>query len=132
MKTETDIQTRFADFDALGHVNNVNLQHYFDLGKVDYYRRAIGLEMGERVFPITAATQTDYLAQTRPDDSIYVETELEKIGNKSMTLVQRIVSRRTGEVKANSRSIMVAFDFERQETVPVPEPWRTAIADTRH
>ena len=31
-KTETDIQIRFDDIDMLGHVNNVNLQHYFDLG----------------------------------------------------------------------------------------------------
>ena len=36
------IQKRFADVDMLGHVNNVNLQHYFDLGKSDMFRRLIG------------------------------------------------------------------------------------------
>jgi acyl-CoA thioesterase FadM len=126
---ETDIQMRFADFDTLGHVNNVNLQHYFDLGKSDFYRRVIGLgaygPSGDTgVYPVTAATQTDYLAQTRPAERIYVETALEKVGNKSMTLAQRIVSRTTGEVKATSHSVMVAFDFARQESVPVPEEWR--------
>ena len=126
MTTETDIQIRFADVDALGHVNNVNLQHYFDLGKSDFYRRTIGLagvptgNIG--IFPVTAATQTDYLAQTRPDEKIYVETSLEKVGNKSMTLHQRLVAR-GGEVKATSRSVMVAFDFARQEAVPVPAEW---------
>ena len=34
---ETQIQMRFADIDVLGHVNNVNQQHYFDLGKCDFY-----------------------------------------------------------------------------------------------
>lgn len=33
---ETQIQMRFADIDVLGHVNNVNQQHYFDLGKCDF------------------------------------------------------------------------------------------------
>jgi acyl-CoA thioesterase FadM len=121
---------RFADFDALGHVNNVNLQHYFDLGKSDFYRRVVGLgaygPVGAEVYPVTAATETNYLAQTRPGEDVYVETALEKVGNKSMVLMQRLVARGTGEVKATSRSVMVAFDFARQESVPVPETWRAS------
>lgn len=125
--SRTEIQIRFADVDALGHVNNVNLQHYFDLGKSDFYR-GLGLPpvpVARRgVFPITAATQTDYHAQTLPDEHIYVETTLDSVGTKSMTLAQRILSRDTGEVKAVSRSVMVAFDFRRQESVEVPAEWR--------
>ncbi len=128
MITETDIQTRFADFDALGHVNNVNLQHYFDLGKSDFYRCVAGLESVPSgtigVFPITAATQTDYIAQTRPGESIYVETSLEKVGNKSMKLLQRIIAHESGEIKAVSRSVMVAFDFTRQESIVIPSGWK--------
>lgn len=33
---ETKIQMRFADVDMLGHVNNVNQQHYFDLAKATF------------------------------------------------------------------------------------------------
>ena len=40
---ETQIQMRFADIDVLGHVNNVNQQHYFDLGKCDFYKQVLGL-----------------------------------------------------------------------------------------
>lgn len=122
---ETDIQIRFADIDILGHVNNVNLQHYFDLGKSDYFHRAMGLaKLPTGVYPIIAATQIDYHAQTLPDERIYVETALEKVGTKSLTLLQRVVSRNGDEVKATSRSVMVAFDFGRQESVPVPTEWR--------
>ncbi len=66
--TETDIQIRFADIDILGHVNNVNLQHYFDLGKTAFYREVLEVDVfpgGGGAFPITAATETSYLAQTR-------------------------------------------------------------------
>ena len=128
-KTETDIQIRFADLDVLGHVNNVNLQHYFDLGKSAFYREILGVDTipgGGRAFPITAATETSYLAQTRYNERIYVETSMPEIGNKSMTVAQRIVSRDTGEVKAESRSVMVAFDFAEQASIPVPEAWRRA------
>lgn len=127
--TETDIQIRFADIDILGHVNNVNLQHYFDLGKSAFYREVLGVDMlpgGGSAFPITAATQTSYFAQTRHDERIYVETLMPEVGNKSMTLAQRILSRETGELKAESRSVMVAFDFDKQASIPVPDSWRKA------
>lgn len=130
-KTETDIQIRFADIDMLGHVNNVNLQHYFDLGKSAFYRDALSVEAvpGMDIYPIVASTQNSYLAQTRHNERIYVETSMPRIGNKSMTLLQRIISRDTGEIKAESHSVMVAFDFTGQVSVPVPDAWRRANGD---
>ncbi len=131
--TRTEIQIRFADIDGLGHVNNVNLQHFFDVGKMDFYVSEMRLPMmptGGEIFPITASTHTDYFAQTRASERIVVETSLEKVGTKSMTLFQRIVSTDEYgvviEEKAVSRSVMVAFDFGRQETVEVPKKWINA------
>jgi acyl-CoA thioesterase FadM len=71
------------------------------------------------------------LAQVRFDDDTYVTTECEQIGNKSFTLLQRIYDRREGKdatVKTESRSVMVAFDFETQEAVPIPDEWRENLS----
>ncbi len=123
-----DIQIRFADVDMLGHVNNVNLQHYFDLGKTDYFRRVLKLGIvWDQLGVITANTNTSYFAQTRMTDRIYVETRVERIGQKSLTVYQRIIEHDSEEVKAESRTVLVAFDFSRQESVPVPESWRQQI-----
>ena len=32
-----------------------------------------------------------------------------------------------GTVRSQSRSVMVAFDFEAQQSVPVPDAWRRAL-----
>ena len=32
-----------------------------------------------------------------------------------------------GQVRSESRSVMVAFDFARQLSMPVPEAWRTRL-----
>lgn len=128
MKTTVDIQIRFADVDMLRHVNNVNLQHYFDTGKNDYFEKVLGYETGyDSRGIITAATGTSYLGQTRIKDDIYVETWAEKIGNKSITLIQKIIARPGGEVRAESRSVMVAYDFEHQRSIPIPEEWRAKL-----
>lgn len=128
MKVVTPIQKRFADVDILGHVNNVNLQHYFDIGKSDWFEKVLGVRdfwKGEGI--ITAGTTTSYMSQTRLKDEVVVETEIEKVGNKSFTLFQRIVGRDDGIVRAESRSVMVAFDFVRQESISIPQEWRDAM-----
>ena len=75
---------------------------------------------------ITAATDTSYMGQIRPEDRIAVTTCVERIGTKSLTLLQRIVAD-DGTVRSQSRSVMVAFDFEAQQSVPVPDAWRRAL-----
>lgn len=126
--TQTAIQKRFSDVDSFQHVNNVAQQMYFDVGKVDYYRRVLGQDvLFDRLRIITVATSTSYLGQIRLEDEIVVTTTAEKVGNKSITLEQQLVhtaadgSRR---VCSRSTSVMVAFDFEAQQAVPVPPAWR--------
>lgn len=63
---ETKIQMRFADVDMLGHVNNVNQQHYFDLGKSDFFRRVLGMKpVWKSEGLIMVSTRTDYRGQIR-------------------------------------------------------------------
>ena len=126
---ETNIQMRFGDVDILGHVNNVNLQHYFDLGKTDYYVDVLHIGVDwKKVGFIQKAVHTVFEAQTRMNEPVKVTSRVEKIGMTSMTLYQEILNRETGELKAYSRSTLVVFDFEEQIPVPVPAEWRHAIS----
>ena len=78
---ETQIQMRFADIDVLGHVNNVNQQHYFDLGKCDFYKQVLGLTpYWKTAGLIIVASQTNYLVQTRRDEPISVRTRIIRVG----------------------------------------------------
>lgn len=123
----TPIQKRFSDIDSFCHVNNVSQQMYFDIGKSDFFDRMIQPgALFARVRFVTAATDTSYLSQIRFQEPVEVTTQVERIGTKSMTLRQQIVDR-SGAVRSESRSVMVAFDFEAQQSVPLPEAWRTAL-----
>lgn len=123
---ETAIQKRFSDIDPFLHVNNVAQQAYFDVGKVDYYERVVGEEvLGGDLRIVTVSTSTSYMGQVRMNDPVRVTTTCERVGNKSLTLLQRLLV--GDEVRSESRSVMVAFDFARQEGVPVPELWRERL-----
>lgn len=132
---QTPIQKRFSDVDSFLHVNNVAQQMYFDIGKMEFYRRVLAIDTPEKIRRvITAATQTDYRGQIRMEDELVVRTSIDRIGTTSMHFFQQLIHLLPdgGErICTESRSVMVVFDFERQEKAPVPEEWRTLLEGER-
>ncbi|MBO7190026.1 MAG: acyl-CoA thioesterase [Alistipes sp.] len=124
----TPVQKRFSDVDSFMHVNNIWQQSYFDMGKTDFYTKVLGITgVFDKLRIITASTHTDYYGQVRLTDDIVVVTDVSRLGNKSMTLHQRIMC---GErCLTESSSVMVAFDFETQQTVPMPDEWRRNLEE---
>lgn len=123
---ETSIQKRFSDVDPFQHVNNVSQQMYFDVGKMEYYEKILGAEVLLADLRIlTVSTSTSYTGQVRMHDPVCVTTTCERVGTKSLTLLQRLLV--GGEVRSESRSVMVVFDFARQQSEPVPAEWRERL-----
>ena len=129
MTITTPIQMRFFDMDSFGHVSNVAQQMYFDQGKTDLFRELWNrTEILAQVPAVTVSVNTDFFSQIRFGDEICVVTEVEKIGHKSFTLLQRIM--RGGHECSRSRTVMVVFDKEHQQSVEVPEAWRRILCPT--
>ncbi len=129
-KVVTDIQMRFADVDCLGHVNNVNLQHYFDVGIMEFYSTVLGKTVDRNSESlILASVFTNYYRQTRLTDKVCVETWVRRVGGKSITVFQRLVDKATGAVNADCTKVAVGFDFERQETFRLRDEWRAKLAE---
>ena len=99
---------------------------YFDVGKLEYYQKVLGAEvlLGDLRI-VTVSTTTSYMGQIRLNDEVRVTTTCEKIGNKSLTLLQQLLV--GDQVRSESRSMMVAFDFAQQESIPVPDAWRARL-----
>ncbi|MEE1168871.1 MAG: thioesterase family protein [Alistipes sp.] len=124
----TIVQKRFSDVDSFMHVNNIWQQSYFDMGKTDFYTTVLGTTgVFDKLRIITASTHTDYYGQVRLHDDIVVRTDVSRIGTKSMTLHQCIML--GDKVLTESSSVMVAFDFEEQRSVEMPEDWRAKLAE---
>ncbi len=58
-------------------------------------------------------------------DDVRVTTTCERVGNKSLTLFQQLLV--GNEVRSESRSAMVVFDFAAQRSEPVPDRWRERL-----
>ncbi len=131
MKITTEIQQRFADADTLGHINNIHLQEYFDLGKMELYATLLGSRIDWRgVNLVLVSIKTDMMRQTRLGDDIIVESWVEKIGIKSMTVRQRLINRADGDANAECSTVVVCFDFASQRAIPFPDEWRAILENS--
>lgn len=105
----TPIQIRFNDVDQMGHVNNAVIMEYFDLGKEAFFaERGLPPEEGDFTVMIVHY-DVDFRAQIHYHDSIHVETEIEKLGNKSLTMMQRVVNTETNVVCVECRTVMAGY-----------------------
>lgn len=115
------IQVRFHDTDMFGHVNNAAFASYAELGRLRFLA-SLGHPAGG---VILARITLDFRRQLRFGDEPDLETWVSHLGTTSAGLEQRLVE--GGEVACEMSSVIVFFDYRRQQTVPVPEHLRPAL-----
>lgn len=123
------IQIRFSDVDSLGHVNNAFYLSYFELARMELFRIS-GLKIDWRKTGIILArVEIDYVQPILLHDKVEVICTPGKTGNKSFELLYELISVRNNSLKTFSKgkSIQVCFDYERLQSVPIPEDWRKAL-----
>ena len=118
---ELEIQVRFGDTDALGHVNNAAYSSYAELGRIALMRR-VSWDGGG---PILARIAIDFHAQVRLGSRVVVATEVARIGRSSIALHQEV--RADGVRAATIESVVVWFDYDAQRPVPVPDAVRSTL-----
>ncbi len=117
----TDIQVRFNDTDALGHINNSNYALYAELGRLELLKH-IGALAGNFIL---ACLKIDFRAQTTYLQKVYVETYIKKIGNTSIAMNHNIYA--DDKLAAEANSVIVRFDYKTNKPVPVPEDLRKRL-----
>lgn len=123
-----DAQLRFNDFDMLGHLNNTAYFALFDIGKSDYFNTIRGNKNHwNRVDIVIASVNCDFISPVYYTESISIKTQITHIHNKSFELLQAIVNKATGEIKAMCHTVMVGFDPDRGTSAPLSQQWKDAI-----
>lgn len=125
-----EAQVRFRDTDALGHVNNAVYLSWMELGRMAFTDAVLPeIDWTETGF-ILAHVSIDYLEPVFLEDKVKVYMKAGKIGEKSVVLECLITKTdKNGErPTAKGTNIIVAFDYEKNTSVPIPEDWKAAMA----
>ena len=122
----TRLPVRFRDLDAFGHVNTAVHASYIEEARIAYFEQVVGVDLAS-VGTVVASLSVDYRQPVEFGDDLAVETVVSEIGTTSLTLDHEL--RVSGETVSTATIVLVHYDYESDEPEPVPDAWRSAIAD---
>lgn len=124
-----DIEVRFADTDAMGHVNNANYLTYVEIARAAYYETATGRPLplgvhGAEEGMILAELRMTYRAPAFYGETVAVETRVTRLGRTSFAMEHRITApdSRYGSARliAVADSVLVTYDYAGGRPIQLP------------
>jgi acyl-CoA thioester hydrolase len=122
-KHETPIQMRFADTDALGHINNVSYIAYSETARLAFLR-VLG---GPVRSLILAHIAVDFRKQVIFGEDVVIQSWVERIGSTSVTIIQHLMA--NGVLAAEMNNVVVSFDYATQRATPWRDEARAALTE---
>lgn len=122
----TDIQVRFRDIDAMGHVNNAVYATYVEQARAEYFQRVLD-EGLDAVPTVLVALELSYERPILLGQSVTVTLVVPELGRSSLPMEYEILA--DGERAATAESVQVFLDPDTDESDPIPERFRERITD---
>lgn len=124
------LQIRFTDIDMLGHLNNSIYVNFFDMGKTAYFSTILGGPLDwDTIALVIVNINCSFYTPSYYDSQLEVYTKTVAIGQKSVTMEQRIIDTRTGETHASCTTTLAGFDIKNRCGMPVNDEWRRMISE---
>jgi acyl-CoA thioester hydrolase len=121
---EHQVNVRWRDTDALGHVNNAVYLTYLEEARDAFYLRALG----DPIY-VVVRLEIDFRAEVRhADRSVRVEIAVERIGSTSLT-TRETLRTADGEVAAEATVTTVRWDQDLRAAVPFTDEERSRLAE---
>ncbi len=124
------IEIRYGDLDPQGHVNNAKYLTYMEQARIQYIKN-LGLWKTNSFLDvgiILAEARVTYRVPIQYGIEIKVGVRVSRLGNKSLDMEYSLQDSDTGREMANGSSVLVAYDYRSQQTIPIPDDWRLKIA----
>ena len=120
-RTSVQLQLRFCDTDALGHVNNARYLEYLELARLEYLRKCFGYTKLEQFNVILARVEIDYKSPLLHHEVADCGVKVERIGGASFDMIYRIEERSTGRLVAQAKTVIVSFDYKANKVKKLDE-----------
>ncbi|WNY26097.1 thioesterase family protein [Methanolapillus millepedarum] len=125
----TKVTPRFGDVDGLGHINNVVLGNWFELGRNPIFRMfEPNLNLSYDTWTlIMAHTDFDFLDELFFQYDVEIRTYVIRIGTKSFTTYHE--AWQEGRLCVKGSAVVVHYDFKNKVTTPIPEHIKAQLAE---
>ena len=119
-------EVAFRDLDAFGHVNNAVYLTYIENARIGYVREVLGIESLKGLLLIVASVKIDFRSRANLGEVLEIGSRTTRVGTKSFDLDHEIRSQ-DGRLVAEVSTTLVAFDYDADNTMPIPPEWKERI-----
>ena len=122
-----ELEPRFSDTDALGHISNTTLPVWFEQARTPVFRIFHPTLEAETWPLIIARLEIDLMAQSYWHIPVKIKTGIGKIGNSSFHVIQEAWQ---GDKQiARGIAVLIHFDYETEKALPIPEDIKARLAE---
>jgi len=126
---ETDIPLRFADLDAMGHVNNAVTLTLFELGRLKFFAEVLGVSRVADIRFILAEAVVRYRIPILLQDPVRLRMTVIDISRSSFRFFCELFDPRDGRVFAEAETVQVMYDCAAGRTVPLTPEYETVFRE---
>lgn len=122
-----EVEVRFRDLDALGHVNNAVFLTYLESARIAYWLELTGRATLTGFDMILARVEIDYRSPAAYRERLEVGARVASIKRSSFTMEFRIVEHEGQRLVAEARNVLVHYDYAAGRSLPIPDDMRQKI-----
>ena len=122
------IQTRWADNDIYGHVNNVTYYSYFDTAANALLIQHAAFDIhNSPIIGLVVNSSCNFLEELTYPEIIEVGVAISKIGNSSLTYDLAIFKQGQQNASAQGQFVHVFVERETKKSTSIPQQMRDAL-----
>ena len=111
-----ELDTRWADMDWIGHVNNATFLTYIESARIKLIEDLGFLD----VSIIMASIKIDYINQLKYPATMQIGQKISRIGNSSFDILTGIFEKTKETLITLSTTTLVCYDYKAQKSIKVP------------
>lgn len=122
---EMTLQPRFAETDALGHINNTALGAWFESARMPIFRVFVPDLRAANWNLVLRRTEYDFLRQLHYGRDVTLRTRVAEVRSTSLVVEQE--AWQDEQLAARGQAVLVHFDFERNAKRDIPPSIREQL-----
>lgn len=128
-KFSIDLEVRFRDLDALGHVNNAVYLTYFEVARMHYWKKVFSENPYLNILFLVVRSECDYRSQAQLGEILRVAVRIPEIRNSSFVLDYQVTEMVTGRLVAEGKTVQAFYDHQTKKSRPIPAEVRKKIRE---
>lgn len=123
-------RVRFADLDAMRHLNNVTFLTFFESARIEYITGLLGNDplTRQQFGLIFAECKINYRAPAFLDEEIRTCVRPAEVARSSVKLDFEMRAVGDERLLAEGYGVVVGYDYEAGRSVPLPESFKVALS----